>query len=172
MRPRFQADADFNQKIVAGLRRREPAIDFRSARDGGVIGRPDPEVLAQAASDDRVLVSHDRQTMPGHFRRLIETSASPGLVIVSQDLDIGQAIEELLLVWAASEAEEWENTVIFLAAVISGSGSGGGGCRPRGFSGNGFESCSGLPIRGAQMTRPKDEQSWLPTLDTFRTFAA
>jgi len=126
MRPRFQADADFNQKIVAGLRRREPAIDFRSARDGGVIGRPDPEVLAQAASDDRVLVSHDRQTMPGHFRRLIETSASPGLVIVSQDLDIGQAIEELLLVWAASEAEEWENTVIFLAAVISGSGSGGG----------------------------------------------
>ena len=53
MRPRFQADADFNQKIVAGVRRRESAIDFRSARDGGVIGRPDPEVLAQAASDDR-----------------------------------------------------------------------------------------------------------------------
>ena len=38
----------------------------------------------------------------------------PGLVIISQDLDIGRAIEELLLVWAASEAEEWENTVIFL----------------------------------------------------------
>ena len=114
MRPRFQADADFNQKIVAGVRRRESAIDFRSARDGGVIARPDPEVLAQAASDDRVLVSHDRQTMPGHFRRLIETRASPGLVIVSQEIDIGQAIEELLLVWAASEAEEWENTVIFI----------------------------------------------------------
>ena len=28
MRPRFQADADFNQKIVLGLRRREPVIDF------------------------------------------------------------------------------------------------------------------------------------------------
>jgi hypothetical protein len=114
MRPRFQADADFNQKIVAGLRRREPAIDFRSAGEGGVIGRPDPEVLAQAASEGRVLVSHDRQTMPGHFRRLIEKQASSGLVIVSQELDIGRAIEELLLVWAVSEAEEWENTVIFL----------------------------------------------------------
>ena len=33
----------------------------------------------------------------------------PGLVIISQELDIGRAIEELLLVWAASEAEEWEN---------------------------------------------------------------
>jgi hypothetical protein len=52
--------------------------------------------------------------MPGHFRRLIEKQASPGLVIVSQELDIGRAIEELLLVWAVSEAEEWENTVIFL----------------------------------------------------------
>ena len=114
MRPRFQADADFNQKIVAGLRRREPAIDFQSAGEGGVIGRPDPEVLAQTASEGRVLVSHDRQTMPGHFRRFIETQASPGLVIVSQELDIGRAIEELLLVWAASEAEEWENTAIFL----------------------------------------------------------
>jgi hypothetical protein len=69
MKPRFQADADFNQKIVAGLRRREPAIEFQSADEGGVIGRPDPEVLAQAASEGRVLVSHDRQTMPGHFRR-------------------------------------------------------------------------------------------------------
>lgn len=61
-----------------------------------------------------MLVSHDRQTMPGHFGRFIEKKTSPGLVIVSQDLDIGRAIEELLLVWAASDAKEWENTVIFL----------------------------------------------------------
>jgi uncharacterized protein (DUF433 family) len=32
MRPR-QADADFNNKIIMGLRRREPAIDVRSARE-------------------------------------------------------------------------------------------------------------------------------------------
>ena len=114
MRPRFQADADFNQKIVAGLRRREPAIDIQSAREGGVIGMPDPNVLALAASENRVLVSHDRQTMPGHFRRFVETQASPGLVILSQELDVGPAIEELLLVWTASEAKEWRNAVIFL----------------------------------------------------------
>ena len=114
MKLRFQADADFNQKIVAGLRRREPAIDFQSALEGSVIGRLDPEVLARAASEGRVLVSHDRRTMLRHFRGFIETEASQGLIIVSQELDIGQAIEELLLVWAASEAEEWKNAVIFL----------------------------------------------------------
>lgn len=114
MRPLFQADADFNHKIVAGLRRREPAVDFQSAGQGGVIGKPDPEVPAMAAQGNRVLVSHDRQTMPGHFKRFIETQSSPGLVIVSQDLEIGQAIEELLLVWAAFQAKELENAVIFL----------------------------------------------------------
>jgi len=113
MRPRFQADADFNQKIVAGLRRREPAIDFGAPAKGAVIGRPDPEVLAQAASEGRVLVSHDRQTMPDTSGARLR-SRPVRLVIVSQEIDIGRAIEELLLVWAASEAEEWENTVIFL----------------------------------------------------------
>jgi hypothetical protein len=28
MRLRFQSDADFNQKILVGRRRREPAVDF------------------------------------------------------------------------------------------------------------------------------------------------
>ncbi len=46
MKPRFLADADFNQKIVLGLLRREPTIDFQTASQGEVIGRPDPEVLA------------------------------------------------------------------------------------------------------------------------------
>ena len=40
MRPLFQADADFNHKIVRGIRRREPAVDFQSAEHGGVVGIP------------------------------------------------------------------------------------------------------------------------------------
>jgi hypothetical protein len=86
MRPRFQADADFNQKIVAGLKRREPAVDLQDARAGGVIGLPDPEVLAMAAESGRILVSHDRRTMVAHFVRFVEGRSSPGLIIVPQDL--------------------------------------------------------------------------------------
>ena len=104
MRPRFQADADFNQKIVAGLRRRESIIDFMSAWDGHVIGKPDPEVLRIASEATRILVSHDRNTMPGHFAKFIEGQSSPGVIIISQELDIGAAIEDLLLVWATTDA--------------------------------------------------------------------
>jgi hypothetical protein len=114
MKLRFQADADLNRKIVAGVHRREPTIDFRSAREGNVIGRPDSEVLSLAAQDGRVLVSHDRHSMPGHFARFIGARSSPGVIIISQRLDIGQAIEEVLLIWAATEAEEWQNAIVFL----------------------------------------------------------
>jgi hypothetical protein len=50
MTPRFQADEDFNRRIVVGLRRREPAIDFRDAHAGGLIGVADSAVLASPPS--------------------------------------------------------------------------------------------------------------------------
>ena|SRR3989442_68796 len=111
MRPRFQADVDFNHKIILGIRRRETAIDFQDARAARVIGLPDIEVLAIAAESGRILVSHDRSTMTAHFVRFTATRSSPGLIIVSQDLDIRQSIEDLLLVRAASAIEEWQNKI-------------------------------------------------------------
>ena len=114
MRPRFQADADLNRRIVVGLRRREPAVDFQDAYAGNVIGKPDPEVLALAAREGRVLVSHDHRTMLRHFAQFIQHQTSPGLIVVSQELDIGAAIEQLLLIWAATEAGECENAALFV----------------------------------------------------------
>lgn len=114
MRPRFQADADFNHRIVVGLRRREPAVDILGAHEGGVIGVSDPEVLTISSESSRILLSHDRKTMPGYFTRFRETRSSPGVIIVSQDLDIGVAIEDLLLIWAATDAEEWAGLIGFV----------------------------------------------------------
>jgi len=45
MRPRFLADENLNAKIIAGLRRREPALDFQSAKTASLLGLPDPDVL-------------------------------------------------------------------------------------------------------------------------------
>jgi len=52
--------------------------------------------------------------MPAHFARFLKSRSSPGLIIVPQDLDIGRAIEDLLVIWAASDAEEWTDKVGFL----------------------------------------------------------
>ena len=114
MRPRFQADADFNQKILRGLRRREPALDFLDANQGGVIGSPDPVVLRITADSGRILVSHDKRTMPTHFARFLQSGSSPGVILVSQELDISAAIDDLLLIWIATTAEEWRDIIGFV----------------------------------------------------------
>ena len=70
MKARFQADADFSQRIVSAVRRREPAIDFQSANVASLRSLSDPEVLSLAARDSRVLVSHDLTTMAQSFRQV------------------------------------------------------------------------------------------------------
>ena len=82
MRPCFLADENLNAKIITGLLRREPAIDFKTAKSADLLGSPDPEVLLVAARENRILVSHDRDTMAAHFSSFIETARSSGLIIV------------------------------------------------------------------------------------------
>jgi hypothetical protein len=52
--------------------------------------------------------------MPVHFSRFLETHNSPGLIVVSQECDIAAAIEDLLLIWAASDSEEWQGKIGFV----------------------------------------------------------
>jgi hypothetical protein len=114
MKVRFQADADLDQRIVSALVRREPAVDFRTSFAAGLAGRTDPEVLVIAARAGRLLVSHDLRTMPRYFGQFILESSSPGLVVVPQSLPIAAAVEDLLLVWLFTDAEEWVNRISIL----------------------------------------------------------
>lgn len=110
---RFLADADLNHAIVSGCVRREPAMDFLSANDANLEEVPDLGVLALAANQDRILVSHDFQTMPRHFGDFLETrGSSPGVFLVQQSAAIADVIDELVLVWQASDADEWRDRIL------------------------------------------------------------
>jgi hypothetical protein len=67
LRVRFQADADLRGAIVKGVKRREPIIDFVTGHDARLAGLDDMAVLAIAADDSRLSVSHDLSAMPGHI---------------------------------------------------------------------------------------------------------
>jgi hypothetical protein len=115
LKPRFQADNDLRSAIRTGVVRRKPAIDFQSARDARLDGVPDMEVLWRAADQGRILISHDENSIPGHFRAfLLAGYHSPGMFLIPQGVPIGTAIESILLVWIASDAGEWENRMIWL----------------------------------------------------------
>jgi len=112
MKIRFQADNDFDGRVIRALLRLNPVIDCRTAAAAGFhLGTPDEQVLAVAADEGRVLLSHDWQTMPSHFAQFISHRSSPGVIIVSRKLPIREAADLLLLIWEASAPEEYINAI-------------------------------------------------------------
>ena len=98
-----------------GVLRREPAAEFARLRDLGLATRSDPEVLDFAARENWIVVSHDVNTMrEAGSTRLAAGLPMNGLLLAHQRTPVSAIIESLLLIWAASEAEEWAGQVEFL----------------------------------------------------------
>src|SRR5205085_11238718 len=114
---RLLADNDLKRAIVSGVVRRNGAIDFRLAIDVPLTGLDDYEVLAVAAHEGRVLLSHDVSTMRTHFERFVQGEHSPGLILIPQDLSIGAAIESILLLCEACETTELANKICLLPSL-------------------------------------------------------
>jgi len=114
MKVRFQADADLNQIILLATIRRQPEVDFQSANAAGLVGLNDIQVLERAADTQRVLVTHDRKTMPRYFAEFIGTKTSCGLLIVPQSLSVLEVVDDLILIWSATEQVEWTNRISVL----------------------------------------------------------
>jgi hypothetical protein len=74
----------------------------------------DSEVLAIAARKVRLLVSHDRKTMPAAFGTFIHSQRGSAVLIISQSLPVRKAINGMILIWEASSAEEWVNQIMTL----------------------------------------------------------
>jgi hypothetical protein len=114
-RPRLLADHDLNEHIIDGVRRCEPTVEFLRSRDVGLAGSPNPAVLDYAATQGLIVISHDVNTMPAHAHALLAAGQSmTGLFMVPQKYPVRIIIDNLVLIWAASEAEEWHGQVIFL----------------------------------------------------------
>lgn len=112
---RFLFDEDVDQRILRGLRRREPAVDILTVQDAGLTSVPDADVLRWAARHGRVLVTQDVNTMTKHlFAAMRSGLQTAGVLFIPRDVTIAEAIEDLLLVWAASTAEEWAGRYDFL----------------------------------------------------------
>jgi len=112
---RLATDEDFNNRIVRGLLRRQPDLDILRVQDAGLAGRDDKEVLAWAASEGRILITHDVTTMKqAAYDRIAAGLPMPGVFEISQDVPIGRALEDILLLVLCSDQDEWQGQLIFL----------------------------------------------------------
>jgi predicted nuclease of predicted toxin-antitoxin system len=105
-------DENFNADILNGLRRRDPGLDIVHVNEVGLAATPDPTILDWAAAQNRVLLTHDRRTIPPFaYSRVAAGQPMPGVFLVDGDLAIGRAIEELLLAVHCLSAEECKDIV-------------------------------------------------------------
>lgn len=109
------SDENFNNDIVRGLLRRNPELDIVRVQDVGLRGAEDSIILEWAANEGRVLLTHDAATMAFFaYKRVRAGKSMPGVIEVADDLPIGQAIEDILLLTEYSDRHEWEGRVIYL----------------------------------------------------------
>jgi hypothetical protein len=105
-------DQNFNGHIVDGLMQRDPDLDLLHVRDVDLAAASDPTILEWAAMQDRVLLTHDRRTIPPFaYARVAAGQRMPGVFLVSDDMPAGQAIDEILLAVHCFASDECENLV-------------------------------------------------------------
>lgn len=112
---RLTTDENFNNDIVRGLRLRQPRLDIVRVQDAGPKGAVDSIVLEWAATENRVLLTHDVPTITKFaFERVRAGLPMPGVFEVSLGLPIGPAIEDILLLAECSREDEWMAQICYL----------------------------------------------------------
>lgn len=107
---KFLADENFDNRIVRGLLRRRPDFDIIRVQDLEIAGADDPTVLAWAAQEGRILLTHDERTIPNYaYERLAAGQTIAGVIVASDNLAISTVIEDVLLIVECSSADEWIN---------------------------------------------------------------
>lgn len=111
---RLLSDENFNGDAIRGLLLRRPGLDLARVQDVGLMGVDDPDVLAWAADNGRILLTHDRATLPDHaFARVGAGQPMPGVFVFNDRLPVRQIIDEVLMADEASEQAEWSGRVVY-----------------------------------------------------------
>jgi hypothetical protein len=108
-------DENSDWRILEGIKRILPEAELLTVQGVSLRKTPDPILLDWSAARHLILVTHDENTVPRFaYERLAAGDYLPGVFIVPDAMPIGDAIDELVLIIACSDASEWENRVVYL----------------------------------------------------------
>src|SRR5689334_17334438 len=95
---KFLADENFNNDILRGVLRSNIKVDVVRVQDTSLFHGDDPAILAWAAEQNRVLLTHDVKTMTKYaYDRVTAGLPMPGVFEISLDIPMGQMIEEIIM---------------------------------------------------------------------------
>jgi hypothetical protein len=114
---RYLLDENIDPIFRTELLRKEPQLLAWRIGDPGTpkSGTLDDKILIWCEENDFILVTNNRKTMPTHLSdHLAEGRHVPGILTLDPDMSIGEIIDELLLIWGASDASEYQDLILYL----------------------------------------------------------
>ncbi|MBX3002111.1 MAG: DUF5615 family PIN-like protein [Caldilineaceae bacterium] len=113
----FLLDEHIAHAIAEGLHSREAEIQVFTigGPNAPATGTPDQDILIWVEEHGCLLITNNRKTMPGHLRNHVELQRHiPGIIVINQRMSWSDTIEELLLIWAASLPNEFQDQIVYL----------------------------------------------------------
>ena len=112
---RVLADENFHGDVLDVLQQTEPSLDIVRVQDTALYQASDPDVLAWAAAENRVLLTHDIRTMTKHaYERIRAGLPMTGVIEVRIRLSIGATVEQILIALLTSSPDELANRIIYI----------------------------------------------------------
>jgi len=116
-RMQFLCDEHVPKGLQAAVKKLDATVEILIVGQAGAPAKTtnDPELLAWAERHRFALLTLDKTTMPGHIRdHLAGGGHTWGIFEFRRGFSPGRLAEEIILLWSASEAEEWLDSFVFL----------------------------------------------------------
>jgi hypothetical protein len=117
MPPCFLLDEHVPHAIQSQLLRLDAEIDVLAVGQplAPPKGTSDPDILAWIERTGYILVTANRRTIPEHLRTHYAAGHRiPGILLLRRGASMGEIIEQLYLLWAASDAKEYVDKLLYL----------------------------------------------------------
>jgi len=113
----YLLDEHVDPRLRRALQRRAPEMVVWCVGDAGAppLQTSDPDILRWCEANGFSLVTNNRASMPVHLRdHLADGWHILGIFTLDPDMTMGETVDELLLIWGASEAEEYLDQLRYL----------------------------------------------------------
>lgn len=114
---RYLLDENLSPSYREQLLRRQPDLMVWMIGDPGVPpkGTLDPEILRWCEENTFILVTNNRRSMPVHLAdHLAEGRHVPGILVLRLKAEIRQIIEDLILIAAVSDDDEYQERIDYI----------------------------------------------------------
>ncbi len=114
----FLLDENVDPALQEALHRNSPGMVVWLVGNPGApgLGALDPEILLWCEAHNFSLVTNNHTSMPVHLRAHLSASHHvPGIFILNPKMSFAKTVDELALLWGASDIEEYSDKINFLS---------------------------------------------------------